>query len=360
MKIALISFFSGHNERGTERWTSEIAEQFANNHEITVFQNGKQNKPVRYETFIANLPANWNIADAAGGRGWRRRFFVDYWSLKIAQFCLYILPFLWRRKYDIIIPTDGGWEPAFIRLLTWLQGKKMVIVGHAGLGWDDKNNIWSFPDTFVALSEKAKKWARQVNPFIKIQVIPDGINLEVFKPVGKKFDLKLKKPIVLCVSALNPGKRIDKVIRAVAELHTASLFVVGKGEEKEDLQKLGYELLGNRFLLSSFSFDKMPEVYRSANVFASASMGYHSFEIVILEALATNLPVVVNDDEIRKEIVGSGGYLIDPENTKDFAKAIERSLNTSWSDKPRRQAELFSLEKVTAAYTKLFEDLLNY
>ena len=56
------------------------------------------------------------------------------------------------KKYDIVIPVDGGWEPAFIRIATWIYGGKMVISGQSGKGWDDRNNLWSFPNVFISIS----------------------------------------------------------------------------------------------------------------------------------------------------------------------------------------------------------------
>ena len=192
----------------------------------------------------------------------------------------------------MIIPVNGGWQPAFIRLLTWLQRKKMVIVGHAGIGWDDANNLWSFPDCFVALSSYAQKWAKKVNPLVETVVVPDGVDLMQFKPKGNKVDIGLKRPIVLSVGALTKSKRFDLTIKAVAKLKNASLLIVGEGELKDEISQLGKNLLEKRFKIMSFPFDQMPAVYRSCDVFVSASAPSHSFEMVLLEAMAAGIPII--------------------------------------------------------------------
>ena len=50
-----------------------------------------------------------------------------------------------NEKYDVVVPLNGGWQPALLRIITWVYGGKVVISGQAGMGWDDRNNLWCFP-----------------------------------------------------------------------------------------------------------------------------------------------------------------------------------------------------------------------
>lgn len=358
MKIAILSFYSGHIERGVETWTHQLANRLSENHEVWVIQNGLAPSSTKYKVYSTKMKVDWNIPDYGGTV--LRRLFLDYWSILIAVSTLKSIVFLWRENFDIVIPTSGGWQPAFIRIITWLRRKKMVIVGHSGIGWDDRNNLWCFPDSFVALSSYAKKWAERANPFIRVDHIPDGVDLKKFDARGERIDLGLRRPIVLCVSALIPTKRVELVIKAVAKLKNVSLCVVGKGDLREELNKLGRSLMGNRFALFEFSFDEMPKVYRSCNVLVSASLPFYSFEMVLLEAMASGIPVVANNDPIRKEIVGNAGFLADPTNIDLFANAIQVALYKNWADKPRKQAEKFDWEKVTKMYDSLFKKLIEH
>jgi glycosyltransferase involved in cell wall biosynthesis len=233
----------------------------------------------------------------------------------------------------------------------------MVISGQSGMGWDDRNNLWSFPNAFVALSSTAKIWAKRVNPFVKTKYIPNGVDLQKFTPKGKKYKTKLSKPIVLCVGALVPEKRIDLVIRAVSKLKDTSLLVVGDGPAKQNLQNLGKSLLGERFQLTKLPFEKMPKVYRVAKVFTLVPVYSEAFGIVYLEAMASRLPVVTIDDQQRREIIGPAGILIDPENINAYAKALERVLKMNWKIKSRKQAEKFSWDKIAEEYETLFYQL---
>ncbi|HLD91975.1 MAG TPA: glycosyltransferase, partial [Patescibacteria group bacterium] len=82
-----------------------------------------------------------------------------------------------------------------------------------------------------------------------------------------------------------------------------------------------------------------------------------SFGIVLVEAMATGLPVVATNDAIRKEIVGDAGLFVDPTNADEYAKILEKALNTNWGDKPRNQAEKFSWDKIAKSYEEILENL---
>lgn len=265
---------------------------------------------------------------------------------------------LLRKKYDVIIPTNGRFQAFMVRKIAWLTGAKVIISGQSGIGWDDKVNLLTFPNTFVTLTEKAERWAKKFNPFVKVVKIPNGVDLAKFAPKGLSFRVSLEKPIILAVGAFTEQKRMDLVIAAVAKLKDVSLLMVGGGGElKEELEKLGKKLLGSRFEILSVSFNYMPEVYRVANVFTLPSASSEAFGNVLVEAMATNLPVVATNDEQRREIVGEAGFLVDPADMEEYAKALQKALNMDWGDEPRKQAEKFSWDEIAKKYEELFTDL---
>lgn len=344
MKIAIISFYSGYIDRGAENWAYELSKHLSKKHQIAIYQ-GKD----------ANFSVNWAKRDSKI----KRFFFIDYWSIVIAKFTIQILPILWKENFDIIIPINGGWQPKLIRVLTWLKRSKMVIVGHSGRGWDDRNNLWTFPDIFVALTKAAKIWAEKTNPFIKIKHIPNGVDLKQFTQQGPKISIKLKKPIVLCVGALTESKRIDLTIKALALVKNVNLLIVGKGDMEEELNLLGKRLMGDRFYLAHYPYHKMPQIYRTADIFTLCSWTNEAFPLVYLEAMASNLPVIATDDEVRREIIGEAGILVDPQNSEAYSKSINMALSYKWNNLSRNQAEKFSWDKIARLYEEVMRDLIQ-
>lgn len=338
MRIVFLNITQSIVDRGGEIFVREVSERLKKKHEVVVL-SGKKVPPKRW-------PFLW-------------RFFIDPNGLAILKFTLENLPALWREKFDVVIPVNGGWQPAIVRIITWLYGGKMIISGQAGLGWDDLVNLWSFPDAFIAISSFAQKRSKSLAPFIKVYYIPNGVDLTKFKPKREKLNLELPKPLILYVGALEEGKRVLETIKAVSRLFGISLLVVGDGELKDKIERLGRELLGDRFAIKKFPHKDMPKVYRTADLFTIVSKPYHSFEIVLVEAMATNLPVVANDDPIRREIVGDAGIFIDPEDTQEYAGALKKALEKDWGDKPRKQAEKFSWDKIAQEYEELLEEIIR-
>ncbi len=260
----------------------------------------------------------------------------------------------WQKKYDVVIPTNGRLQVFLTRLFTWLTGAKMVVSGQSGIGWDDRLNLYAMPNAFVALSTKALDWAKKVNPLINSVYIPNGADLDRFttKPTTKSQKLKT----ILSVGAFTEQKRHELVIKAVAKLKNVKLIIAGGGGDKlEDIKILGEQLLGkNNFEIIQTTNDKMPDIYNRADIFTLASNPSESFGIVLVEAMASNLPVVATDDPVRKEIVGEAGLFIDPTKTKEYSKALEKALNTNWREKPRKQAEKFDWDNIANQYEELF------
>jgi glycosyltransferase involved in cell wall biosynthesis len=261
------------------------------------------------------------------------------------------------KRYDVIIPTNGRLQAFLTRIVAWFTGAKMVISGQSGVGLDDRLNLYSMPDAFVALSSYALEQSKKRNPFVKSVHIPNGVDLNRF--IVKSNNQKVKT--VLSVGAFTEQKRHELVIKAVSKLKNVKLIIAGGGgDKKEEIKMLGEKLLGSeRFEIVETTNDKMPAIYNRANVFTLASKTYESFGIVLVEAMASGLPVVATDDPIRKEIVGDAGIFVDPTNTDAYSKAIEKALNADWGEKPRKQAEKFDWNEIAKSYERLFNELVK-
>lgn len=261
---------------------------------------------------------------------------------------------LFQKKFDIIIPTNGRLQAILVRKIAWFTGAKVIISGQSGIGFDDRLNLYTLPDVFVGLTSHQSDWAKKINPFVRVETIPNGVDLSKFDGSGPRDNT------VLSVGAFTKEKRHDLTIKAVAKLENIKLLIAGGGgDRKEEIEKLGREVLGDRFNIVSVSHDKMPDIYKRADVLAFPTVPWESFGIAMVEAMATNLPVVATDDPIRREIVGDGGILVDPTDTDKYAKALEDALSRDWGDRPRRQAEKFDWDKISEQYESLFKQLLK-
>jgi glycosyltransferase involved in cell wall biosynthesis len=348
-----MSFYSGYVQRGVENWLEELVSRLKVNNRIIVYQAGDK------FSFSDTRVIKTEYDDKKNqGYDLLRRFFLDYRSRKIFAFSLKAF-FDMPGDIDIVIPLNGGWQSILCKLYCLFKKKKYVVIGHSGIGWDDLFNLMTGPDVFVALTVMEKQWLESRKSKVRIELIPDAVDVNKFTPVGKKVKINLPGPVILAVSALGLGKRIDLAIRAVAKLGSASLVVLGKGDgpTTDQIRELGRKLLGDRFLLTSVPYQEIDRWYRSCDVFTLPTWGRGAFGMVILEAMACNKIVVVNDDPARRVIAGKAGIYCNPENTGEYADALARALTANPQDLPRKQALEFSWDRIAKLYHNLFSSL---
>lgn len=310
MKILFLSRHQQVLERGAETVVRELAKEFDKQYEVKIFSGRKSDD-----------------------------------LIKIIQ-----------EKADIVIAMNGRMQALKASIGRLFGGYKLVITGQSGIGRDD---IWNIvvarPNVFVALTSVMEKWAKLWGKGLKIAIIPNGVDASRFEPHGQKLDFKLKKPIVLSVGALTSTKHHERTIEAIAKLDGISLLIVGKGEKKEELELLAKQKIPNRFKITSFSYEDLPAVYRSCDLFVLPSWDREAFGIVYVEALASGLGVVAPDDEVRREIIGEAGILVDVTNPDQYAAAMKKALEIDWLNKSLKRASKFSWKEVAQKYLELFE-----
>lgn len=313
MKIAFLSRYQGKFQRGAENFVAELSKRLSKNHNVDIL------------------------------------FGADADTIKKVI----------HGKYDIVIPINGRWQSLKVSLARFAGKYKILITGHSGIGKDDIWNLLVKPDVFVALTEYQMEWARKWAWGSKVVKIPNGIDLDKFTPDGEKANLDLERPIILSVGALVWYKHHERVIEAAAKLKGGSVLIVGDGPLKEQLDRRGKILLKDRFKINHYSYQDMPKVYRSCDLFTLPSWDREAFGIVYLEAMASGLGVVAPDDFARHEIVGDAGVFVDVEDIAKYALSIEKALRTDWSKKARLQAEKFSWDKITRQYEHLMQSLIR-
>ena len=163
-------------------------------------------------------------------------------------------------------------------------------------------------------------------PATRIEVIPNGIDLSAF-------DFRVKKetkPTIVCVSRLIPTKKVDVLIRAlpyvVRRVRDIQVHIVGYGDERERLERLADDL-GVREHVTFFG--RIPEnrevfkIIKAGQVFVLPSE-MEGFGIVVLEAMASGLPVVCADIPPLREVTGGGkgGFLFTPGDHDDLSMKL--------------------------------------
>jgi glycosyltransferase involved in cell wall biosynthesis len=195
----------------------------------------------------------------------------------------------------------------------------------------------------------------------RCRLIPNGIDCNLFRPgEGQRNELGLpaERLIVLMVSALIASKRVQDGIEAVSRIPDSYLVVAGDGPLRQEVDVDAARLLPGRFTRLLVAPERMPSLYRSANVFLHLAME-ESFGNVFLEAMACGLPIVAHESSRLRWIVGDGEFLLDTEDMTAVAQHIQLARNGS-SRRPERlaRAAAFSSARIAGMYKEFFEEVI--
>lgn len=272
--------------------------------------------------------------------------------------------YLLRKPADLIFPCNDYGGLGMAALVRKLKGTPILFTEHAGAmngGKALRRNLRFQPDNLVVFSEDIAAIVRQVQPKQRVNIIPNGVDTDRFTPEGETIDFGLDSPVVLCVASLkrNSHKRVELAIQAMVKVPEASLLICGDGIDRDYYQQLGDRLLGkSRFRIKSFSYEEMPAVYRSANLFTLPSKD-EPFGLAYIEAMACGIPVVATDDAMRLEIVRDGGILCDVTDEEIYSNAIAQALQEAWGSIPRTNALRFSWSTIALEYRDLILKTIN-
>lgn len=361
IKIAFFIPALGRVKRGVETNVWALAERLADDFQVTVFYAGGQPPATKGVVLVrswAVLQDSFLIQWLYHHLGLIRRLsgrWFAYWPAELENltFCLSILPLMLKETYVVVFPVSI-WGIIICRIIRAIKGTKIVHINHGGT---EDFIARQKPNLFVALTPDVLRWLKKNHPSVPSVLIPFGVDFHLFLPAVKPAKLFLEKPIFICVAALTEYKNIDLTIRAVAGLKKSSLVVLGEGEEKEKLSRLGQGLLGEkRFLLKVVPHRLVPRFLAAAEVFTMVSEN-DSFPVAYLEAMAMNLPVVAPDDERRRFMIGRAGIFCHPDNLEDYRRVLTAAAKKDFRDRPRRQAEKFSLEKTVTAYRRVIKKM---
>jgi len=190
-----------------------------------------------------------------------------------------------------------------------------------------RHDILRHARAVCAPSQGLKELSEKNDPF-SVQVIPNGVDLQVFRPNHQNLP---EVPTLLSVGRLHPQKNVACLLKILAAIKDKSKTevtarIVGDGPERPRLEELA-----NSFgIADQVRFDgwldrgAMSKAYQSASLLVHAS-SYEGMSNVILEALASGLPVAASRIPGNTELVEDGvnGFLFDPEaDAKEIAELI--------------------------------------
>ena len=208
----------------------------------------------------------------------------------------------------------------------------------------------------------------------KIHTIYNGIDIEKFHPRLRKVEGGLLRRengiedaelVVLFVGSGFARKGLLPLMKAFARSAGGKkLWVVGKGNIRKyqrEACRLGIE--------DSVVFwgpqKETPQFYAAADIFVLPTL-YDPFPSVVLEAMASGVPVITTVTSGASEIItpGKDGYVLSDVDAVDelvmyMDRLSDNEFRTGMAHLARRKAEKFSMEKTSDETMKLYQSLIN-
>ncbi|MCG9528882.1 glycosyltransferase [Providencia rettgeri] len=206
-----------------------------------------------------------------------------------------------------------------------------------------------------------------VFPKNRIRTVPNGIDTEKFIPnlVKKHHDGPFRW---LAVGRLVEQKDYPTLISAFCKIENSILYIVGKGTLYDTL-KLQVNHVGlNERVYFLGEYNNIEKLYCQVDgfVLSSKSEGYG---LVVAEAMACELPVVVTDSGGPSEIIGSGdinGLLVPIKNPDALAQAMTKIESMSYLERldmgrkaRQRIKDKYSIERIVEQWEQLYVELKN-
>jgi len=204
----------------------------------------------------------------------------------------------------------------------------------------------------------------------KIEVIPNAIDVSIFKPEGEKVDNRL-----LYVGRIEEYKGLHVLLKSLRLVRVpVQLLIIGPmvGEAyyHKKIMTLVAELNNKTshkvVYLGPKKSRELLKYYQSASVVVMPSLS-ESFGNVILESLACETPVIASSVGGIPEIINSyeNGILVPPNNEVKLAEAIQYLLNDEYIRRRLGRCgrklviEKFSLEVITQKLLSVYNRLLE-
>ncbi len=355
---------------GGERFVFELTERLANipGYEIHVFSN-KWRSESDHITFhkipIITFP-KWLTSIS----------FAYLANRKIA-----------KMGFDLIHSHDRIFKSNVVTLhsiphRTWVRDirqKRWPSLFDHGTSWTEKQMYkYSGCQMFLPVSNLVK--IKLLETFKiderKIRVIHPGVDVERFQsanPYNRQeirdaFGISEADFLILFVGMNFEVKGLDSLLSAIALLKSAydndqvKVLVVGKGNNKK-YKALAHKLgIGEQLIFSGVRND-IEKIYQAGDILVMLSK-FDTFGMVVTEAMAASLPVIISDKVGAKDLViqGENGFVVDREDVKMISSKINLMLNKEKRLEMGKKANNTALnntwEQMTLKVLNVYEALL--
>ncbi len=144
-----------------------------------------------------------------------------------------------------------------------------------------------------------------------------GIDIDEFPVLPKK------KAVFITVSRLHDAKRLDILIRAIAQVDNVEFRIIGNGDAQQNLERCiaHYHLQDRVHIMNDVLNEELRVELAQATAFLCSPLR-ELFGMVVLEAMAGSLPVIAVDEGGYREVLHPDFSFLVPPYPEAFAEKI--------------------------------------
>ena len=291
-----------------------------------------------------------------------------------------------RAEFDLI-QANGFvmWEPADIVAVhfvhtAWVRSAYFPHRWSLLNPYDDYQRLLTLFNAFFerrafrqarVLIAVSQSTAREVealgNAPSRLRVVYNGVDLDEFHPgPGDRgaFGLPAEVPLALFVGDIRtPRKNLETVLHALCQVPGVHLAVAGKVEESPYPALAAQLGIAERVHFIGTTRE-IPLLMRSADVFVIPSR-YEPYGLVVLEAMASGLPVIVSANVGAAELAAASSMVLEDANDTDtLAGYLRRLLDEKAGLREMAQAGLqnvstLSWSDMANGYVAIYEEMIS-
>ncbi len=267
-------------------------------------------------------------------------------------------PFVLTYHCDLEIPNTFG--PLIVRLYEKTIGTYTV---------SKSDKVITTTTSYGATSKAV--WFRDAD------IIPNAVDTKRFHPsnegeeIRKKLGLEDEK-LITYVGRIVYHKGLEYFVQAAKyfDKQNAKFLLVGVGDFRSELEEIiEREGLEDKVIFAGrVPNEELPNYYAATDVFVLPSVSrLEAFGIVALEAMASEVPVIVSDIPGVREVIveGKHGLLTEPMNSRDLAGKIRTLIeNPDLAERMGRNGrkwveENFRWDIVAKDIEEVYKSILN-
>jgi len=360
---------------GTEKVVWELSKYMAKQgHEVTILQTDLYEKGHKWKA--SEKKEGIDIITCRNDRFIKGFGYSKEFKKKLKE--------IWK-EFDVIhVYGHGRFTSEYT--LRFIKDKKPIVYSACGFFHNKKHSFAKkLYDKFFRRSARQidfctglteienRRYGELGVPASKRGVVPAWIDLEKFKKrnvnkekLRRKYGIEDKKTL-LYVGRVHESKGLQYVVEAVKNLDV-NFLIVGRDADFSSVlkDKIKEYNLGDRVKILGGLDDKdLLEVYSLVDAFVLFS-SWEGFGIVVLEAMAADLPVIVSNRGSLPTLIKhkNNGLVVNYPNVKELRENIQllfgdRKLERKIKKNSRIFVKKFEYSKIAKQYEKIYERLIK-